>query len=132
MILVDTNVILDLINDDPEWRPWSASQIATLARDRELWINVMIYTELLPSYSSEERLKKFLRASPFIRKPLPYSAGGPTARAFAAYRQNGGAKTAPLPDFFIGAHAEAEDLTLLTRDPKRYQTYFPKVLLICP
>ena len=132
MVLVDTNVILDLINDDPKWRPWSVSQIASLGKSRELWINVMIYTELLPAYSSEDRLKRYLRASPFIRKPLPYSAAGPTARAFAEYRKQGGVKTAPLPDFFIGAHAEAEGLTLLTRDANRYQTYFPKVELICP
>jgi predicted nucleic acid-binding protein len=132
MILVDTNIILDLINDDPEWRKWSASQITSLANSRELWINVMIYTELLPAYSSEDKLKRFLRASPLIRKPLPYSAGGPTARAFAEYRRKGGVKTAPLPDFFIGAHAEAEGLTILTRDAKRYRTYFPKVELICP
>ena len=132
MILVDTNVILDLVNDDPKWRQWSASQITSLVGGQELWINVMIYTELLPSYSSEERLKRFLRSSPFIRKPLPYSAGGPTARAFAEYRKKGGVKTAPLPDFFIGAHAEAEGLTLLTRDPKRYRSYFPKVSLISP
>ena len=68
MVLVDTNVILDLINDDPEWRQWSASQISSLAKTRELWINVMIYTELLPAYSSEDRLRRFLRASPLIRK----------------------------------------------------------------
>jgi predicted nucleic acid-binding protein len=132
MVLVDTNVILDLINDDPEWRQWSASQMTSLAKTRELWINVMIYTELLPAYSSEDKLKRFLRASPLIRKPLPNSAGGPTARAFAEYRRTGGVKTAPLPDFFIGAHAEAEGLTLLTRDATRYRTYFPKVELICP
>jgi predicted nucleic acid-binding protein len=92
----------------------------------------MIYTELLPAYSSEDKLKRFLRAGPLIRKPLPYSAGGPAARAFAEYRRKGGVKTAPLPDFFIGAHAEAEGLTLLTRDATRYRTYFPKVELICP
>jgi predicted nucleic acid-binding protein len=132
MILVDTKVILDLINDDPEWRTWSISQLAALGKSQELWINVMIYTKLLPAYSSEERLKRYLRASPFIRKPLPYSAGGPSARAFAEYRKKGGVKTAPLPDFFIGAHAEAEGLTILTRDAKRYRTYFPKVELICP
>lgn len=131
-MLVDTHVILDLINDDPQWRSWSVSQITSLAKSRELWINVMIYTELLPAYSSEDKLKRFLRGSPFIRKPLPYAAGGPAARAFADYRRQGGARTAPLPDFFIGAHAEAEGLTLLTRDTQRYRTCFPKVALICP
>lgn len=132
MILVDTNVILDLVNDDPKWREWSVKKLTELSQTSELAINVMIYTELLPAYSSEDRLRQYLRRSLLQKKPLPYAAAAPAARAFAEYRQRGGNKSAPLPDFFIGAHAQAEGLTLLTRDPKRYRTYFPSVALICP
>ena len=103
-----------------------------LSQDSELVINVIIYAELLPAYSSEERLRQYLRRSPLQKKALPFTAAAPAARAFTEYRKRGGSKNAPLPDFFIGAHAEAEGLTLLTRDPKRYRTYFPRVELISP
>ncbi len=100
---------------------------------REAAINPVIYAELAPLYGSERELDLGLvPPSEFRRLPLPMSAGFPAARAFLAYRNAGGLKTAPLPYFFIGAHAEAEGMALLTRDPTRYRTYFPKVKLICP
>jgi predicted nucleic acid-binding protein len=133
MVLVDTNVLLDIATQDAVWFDWSSGQLAPLINSRQAAINPVIYAELAPLYRNERDLDlNLVPPSDFRRLPLPYSAGFPAARAFQAYRKSGGQRTAPLPDFFIGAHAEAEGLVLLTRDSTRYTTYFPKVKLICP
>ena len=133
MTLVDTNVLLDIATRDPVWFAWSSAQLAPLINSREAAINPVIYTELLPRYDSPRDLDlNLVPPTEFRRLLLPFSVGAPTARAFQAYREAGGQKNSPLPDFFIGAHAEAEGLTLLTRDATRYRTYFPAVKLICP
>jgi predicted nucleic acid-binding protein len=133
MILVDTNVLLDIATRDETWFEWSAGQLAPLIESREAAINPVIYTELAPLYRDARDLDlNLVPPTDFRRLPLPYSCAFAAARAFQAYRRDGGTRSSPLPDFFIGAHAEAEGLTLLTRDAKRYRTYFPKVKLICP
>jgi predicted nucleic acid-binding protein len=133
MVLVDTNVLLDIATRDAEWFAWSAGKLAPLIDAREAAINPIIYAELAPLYQNARDLDLNLVPPTDLRRlALPYSAGFPAARAFQAYREAGGQRIAPLPDFFIGAHAEAEGLTLLTRDATRYRTYFPKVKLICP
>ena len=133
MVLVDTNVLLDVVTQDPAWFSWSSAQLAPLVDARKAAINPVIYAELAPLYSNARELDlNLVPPSDFRRLPLPFSVGFPASRAFQAYRKAGGQRLAPLPDFFIGAHAEAEGLTLLTRDPTRYRTYFPKVKLICP
>lgn len=133
MVLVDTNVLLDIATRDPNWFGWSSAQLAPLINAREAAINPVIYAELAPCYRDQRDLDlNLLPATDFKRLALPYSAAFPAARAFAAYRQGGGSRTSPLPDFFIGAHAEAEDHILLTRDPQRYRTYFPTVKLLAP
>jgi predicted nucleic acid-binding protein len=133
MVLVDTNVLLDIATRDAEWFTWSAGKLAPLIDAREAAINPVIYAELAPLYRDARDLDlNLVPPSNFRRLALPYSAGFPAARAFQAYRKAGGRRSAPLPDFFIGAHAEAEGLSLLTRDATRYRTYFPKVRLICP
>ncbi|MEO8613685.1 MAG: type II toxin-antitoxin system VapC family toxin [Luteolibacter sp.] len=133
MVLVDTNVLLDIATQDAVWFAWSSAQLAPLVNAREAAINPVIYAELAPLYGNERELDlNLVPPSDFRRLPLPYSAGFPAARAFQIYRKSGGHRTSPLPDFFIGAHAEAEGLVLLTRDPTRYRSYFPKVRLICP
>ena len=133
MVLIDTNVLLDIATLDPKWFEWSKRQIAPLINSREAAINPVIYAELAPNFRDERDLDlNLVPPVNFRRLALPYSAGFPAARAFMAYRRAGGARTSPLPDFFIGAHAEAEGLSILTRDPSRYQTYFPGVHLISP
>lgn len=133
MVLVDTNVLLDIATREAVWFAWSCARLAPLVNAREAAINPVIYTELAPLYQSERDLDlNLVPATDFKRLPLPYAAAFPAARAFAAYRKAGGMRSAPLPDFFIGAHAEAEGHVLLTRDPARYRTYFPNVRLICP
>ena len=131
MILVDANVLLDVVTKDRVWLGWSQGELARLAAGG-LAINPIIYTELAPAFRTEGELEVAFREWPLHRLALPYSAAWAAARAFAEYRARGGTRTAPLPDFYIGAHAEAEGHTLLTRDAARYRTYFPKVPLICP
>ena len=133
MVLVDTNVLLDVATRDPRWFAWSSAQLAPLINRHEAAINPVIYAELAPCYRNPRDLDlNLLPRTDFKRLALPYSAAFPAARAFAAYRRGGGTRTAPLPDFFIGAHAEAEGHALLTRDPTRYRLYFPQVRLITP
>lgn len=132
MILFDTNVLLDIATADPIWLAWSESQFRTAAAQGPILINPIIYAELAPAFASAANLDRWLDPSVFQRLPLPYAAGWLAAQAFLKYRRSGGAKTSPLPDFYIGAHAEIEQWTLVTRDAARYRTYFPSVPLIVP
>ena len=130
--LLDTNVLLDILTDDPKWGGWSQRQFARAHEEGPIPLNPILYAELAAHFSAVEDLDHFLRPTVFRRLPLPYEAGFRASRAFLEYRRAGGAKTSPLPDFYIGAHAETAGLTLVTRDVARYRTYFPKVKLITP
>jgi len=130
--LFDTNVLLDIATADPTWLAWSENQFRTIAAQGPILINPIIYAELAPAFTSAADLNKWLDPAIFRRLPLPYPAGWIAAQAFLKYRRGGGAKTSPLPDFYIGAHAEIEKWTLVTRDAARYRTYFPNVALITP
>jgi predicted nucleic acid-binding protein len=132
MILVDANVILDVFNDDPAWAGWSSHAIEQGHQDEGLAINATIYAEVSIQFDEIEELKAALPAEKFRRLILPYEAAFLAGKAYKQYRQRGGARRSPLPDFFIGAHAQAAGLTLLTRDKNRYATYFPNVRLISP
>lgn len=132
MVLVDANVLIDVLADDPEWGEWSETRLLELAVIEELAINPIIYAELAAAYRSAAALERALSGLGLVRLPLPYEAGFLAAQAFLAYRRRDGAKRSPLPDFYIGAHAQVENLRLLTRDVPRYRTYFPKVRLITP
>jgi predicted nucleic acid-binding protein len=130
--LFDTNVLLDIATADPTWLPWSESQLRLAAESGPILINPIIYAELAPAFASAADLDRWLDPTVFQRLPLPYSAGWLAAQAFMQYRRDGGVKTSPLPDFYIGAQAETENRTLVTRDTARYRTYFPNVALIAP
>ncbi|MGV3533974.1 MAG: type II toxin-antitoxin system VapC family toxin [Chthoniobacteraceae bacterium] len=131
MVLIDTNVLLDILTADPQWFDWSAKQIEQ-ASSQGLGINPIIYAELAASFREEEELEAALSLTDLAHLPLPYEAAFRAGHAFVAYRRRGGNRRSPLPDFFIGAHAEVEGLTLLTRDSARYRSYFPKLELIAP
>lgn len=132
MNLFDTNVLLDIATADPTWLPWSELQFRSAVAQGRILINPIIYVELAPAFANSVDLDSWLDPSTFKRLPLPYSAGWLAAQAFIRYRRGGGKKSSPLPDFFIGAHAEAENLTIVTRDQARFRTYFPTVNLIAP
>jgi predicted nucleic acid-binding protein len=125
-------VILDVVTDDEEWKDWSSARLSRAADAEHLVINPLIYAEVAAGFDSIEALDEALPADYFIREPLPWEAAFLAARAFLSYRRKGGAKRAPLPDFYIGAHAAIAGHKLLTRDPRRYRAYFPKLQIIAP
>jgi predicted nucleic acid-binding protein len=130
--LFDTNVLLDVILADPQWLKWSTGQLRRASANGEICINPIIYAELAPAFQTKLQLDRWLRPSLFRRLPLPYEAGFRAAEAFQSYRKRGGDRRSPLPDFYIGAHAEVESMVLVTRDQTRYETYFPNVKLQTP
>ena len=132
MVLLDSNVLLDLFTNDPVWADWSESALMDAATGGDVVINPIIYAEVSIAFKHAARLEKALEHLGINRVELPYPAAFLAGRAFLEYRKRKGAKRSPLPDFYIGAHAQQDGLKLLTRDPRRYRTYFPKVGLICP
>ncbi len=131
MVLVDANVFLDVMTDDPNWADWSEARLLEYS-ESGLAIDPIIYAELAPGYRHQEQLDAALAVWAVERLALPYEAAFPAGHAFLKYRQQGGTRRSPLPDFYIGAHAQVAGLTLLTRDASRYREYFPEVSLICP
>jgi predicted nucleic acid-binding protein len=131
MVLVDANVLLDIITADVKWFAWSAERLER-AISQGLAINPVIYAEVSAGFRNEEELEMALNVPDLLRLPLPYKAAFRAGSAFIEYRRRGGNRRSPMPAFFIGAHAEIERMTLLTRDAPRYRTYFPKLKLIAP
>jgi predicted nucleic acid-binding protein len=132
VILVDTNVLLDLVTDDPDWADWSEAQLEAASLHGPLVINDVIYAELSVRYERIEDLDAFIEAAGLEIIPIPRAALFLAGKVFARYRKAGGMRTGVLPDFFIGSHAAVAQLPLLTRDVGRYQTYFSSLKLITP
>jgi hypothetical protein len=130
--LVDSNVLLDVITEDVEWFDWSASALAAAASRTPLVINPIVYAEVSAGFERIEDVEEALPPSYYRRVPLPWEAAFLAGQCFVRYRRRGGARRSPMPDFYIGAHAAVDGLTLLTRDPKRYRAYFPGVRLLAP
>ena len=131
-IMVDSNVLLDVLTEDPHWFGWSIAAIEEHAEDNTLVINAVIYAEVSIAFDRMEDLQEALPPGLVIDRPIPLEAAFLAGKCFAMYRRRGGTKTAPLPDFFIGAHAAVGGMSLITRDAPRYRTYFPSLKLICP
>ncbi|MBJ6798539.1 type II toxin-antitoxin system VapC family toxin [Geomonas propionica] len=130
--MVDSNVLLDVLEEDPIWYEWSANQLQQAADASILIINTVIYSEISIGFREIEELERVLLPEMFQRRPIPWEAAFLAGKCYMRYRKLGGTRRSPLPDFFIGAHAAVEKLTLLTRDATRYRTYFPSVKLIAP
>lgn len=130
--LVDSSVIIDVIHGSTEWEDWSAEAIATAASVGSLAINPVIYAEVSVGFGRVEHCEATLASLHLSRQQIPWPAAFLAGKAFADYRRRGGTRLAPLPDFFIGAHAAVAGLRLLTRDPERVRTYFPRLELIAP
>ena len=132
MTLVDTNVLLDLVTDDPVWADWSIAELEAASLRGPLLINDVIYAELAVRYSRIEDLDAFVQRAGLEIAPFPRAALFLAGKVFAQYRRSGGLRTSVLPDFFVGAHAAVSEWPVLTRDVGRYRTYFPTLTLITP
>jgi predicted nucleic acid-binding protein len=130
--LVDSNVLFDYLSEDEEWSDWSGSMLSAAAHRGAVVINPLIFAEVSIRYSRIEDLDEALPAEYFVRASLPWEAAFLAGKCYERYRRRGGAKRSPLPDFYIGAHAAVTGMTLLTRDARRYRSYFPKLRIIAP
>jgi predicted nucleic acid-binding protein len=131
-ILVDSNIILDVFLDDPNWAEWSESKLEKFSSITKLFINSVIYTEVSVGFKRIEELESALTRSGFQLLEIPKEALFLAGKAFLKFRKDSGTKRSPLPDFYIGAQAAIFDMDLITRDVTRYRTYFPTVGLITP
>lgn len=132
MLLVDTNVLVDVLQDDPQWANWSIGQLRAQASIHQLAINPIIYAEMSLSFSTLEGLDETVSTLALELRQIPRPALFLAAKAYAQYRKRGGSKLQVLPDFFIGAHAAVESWPLLTRDASRFRTYFPTLEVVAP
>jgi predicted nucleic acid-binding protein len=132
MLLVDTNVLVDVLQNDPQWADWSIAQMRAQASLHALVINPIIYAEVSLSFSTIEALDDVVGTLALELREIPRPALFLAAKAFAQYRRRGGSKLQVLPDFFIGAHAAVEGWPLLTRDARRFKTYFPTLEVLAP
>ena len=131
-ILVDSNVILDVVTNDPAWFDWSSEMLARTAEEFALVVNPVIYAEVSVRLETIEVVEETLPPEFFARHPIPYEAAFLAGKCYMRYKQRGGKGPSVLPDFLIGAHAAVSGMALLTRDVSRYRTYFPMLPLICP
>jgi predicted nucleic acid-binding protein len=131
-VLVDSNVLLDVLTEDPRWYQWSADSLARQAERDVLAVNPIIYAEVSVGFVRIEELDAALPTAMIHRLALPWDAAFLAGKCFVIYRKRGGTRRSPLPDFYIGAHASVSGMTLLTRDSARYRTYFPRLKLIAP
>ena len=132
MTLVDTNVLLDIVTDDPNWADWSIRQLDAAALRGPLAINNVVYTEMSVRFATIEALDAVLNETAIAIAPMPRAALFLAGKVFARYRASGGTRTGVLPNFFIGAHAAVTGRPLLSRDAQRYRRYFPRIALVTP
>ena len=132
MLLVDTNVLVDVLQDDPQWANWSIGQMRAQASIHQLTINPVIYAEISLSFATLEALDGVVATLELELREIPRPALFLAAKAYLQYRKRGGSKRQVLPDFFIGAHAAVEGWPLLTRDASRFRTYFPTLQVVSP
>ena len=132
MLLVDSNVLVDVLQDDPQWADWSVRQLRAQASIHQLVINPVVYAEISLSFSTLEALDGVIDTLGLALHEVPRPALFLAARAFAQYRRRGGSKQQVLPDFFIGAHAAVQGWPLLTRNAAQFRTYFPSLQVLAP
>jgi len=130
--LVDSNILLDILTEDPRWEDWSTDALVDAAEAGPLYINPIVYSEVSIRFTTVEALEDALPPQDYRREPIPWAGAFLAGKVFLDYRRNKGTGSTTLPDFFIGAHAAVAGFDLLTRDVSRYRTYFPTVRLISP
>jgi predicted nucleic acid-binding protein len=130
--LIDSNVLIDVLEGRPVWYDWALARMAELAESGPFVFNQISYGEASIPYDSELIFDEGFRGPWVVREDLPWSAAFRAGKAFKQYRERGGQKSSILPDFLIGAHAAVKGYRVLTRDQARYRTYFPEVEVIAP
>lgn len=130
-VLVDTNVLLDVLTDDPVWADWSIETLAAY-EPTGLVINPAIYAELCYGFATAATVDGTVERFALAYEEIPRQGLFRAAQAFRAYKRRTGTKRSVLPDFFVGGHAEATGMPVLTRDVSRLHAYFPAVRLIHP
>ncbi|MES1943265.1 PilT protein domain-containing protein [Salinisphaera sp. PC39] len=130
--LIDSDILLDVVQEDPEWFAWSADTLAEISEHGTMAINPIIYAEVSMGFERIEDMERVLPASDFRRLSLPPEAARMAGERFMRYRRDGGKRRSPMPNFLVGAHAAVAGLTLVTRDAGRFRTYFPSVTLVAP
>lgn len=131
-VLVDSNVLIDIASVDPAWGAWSTAALRRAQDESVVVINPIVYGELAVGFPAIEELDASLPADLYRREGIPYQAAYLAGQCYRDYRRRGGPRTSALPDFYIGAHAAVAGYRLLTRDARRYRTYFPTLELIAP
>jgi predicted nucleic acid-binding protein len=131
-IMVDSNILIDIFNEDQHWFSWSSKIIEQYAEQSQFVINPIIYAEISVAFKKIEELEDALPAQYFNRESIPMEAAFLVGKVYSQYRKSGGKRNSSLPDFFIGAHAAVRGMRLITRDISRYKTYFPDLQLISP
>jgi hypothetical protein len=131
-VLVDSNIILDVFTDDPNWADWSESMLEEYSNVSTLYINSIVYSEISIGFNRIEDLEAAIIGAGFQMLDFPKEALFLAGKAFLKYKKKRGARSSPLPDFFIGAQAAVLNIALITRDVSRYHSYFPTVNLISP
>lgn len=131
-VLVDSNVILDIFLNDPDWADWSEAILREYGVTSTLNINPIVYSEVSIGFERIEDLESAINKSGFQMLDLPKEALFLAGKVYLKYRRAKGIKRSPLPDFYIGAQAAVLGMNLITRDTSRYRTYFPTVKLISP
>ena len=132
MVLIDSNIILDIWDRDPVWSGWSSGQLRSLSTSHDFAINAVIYAEISVRFDAQATLDQRLADLEIHIQDIPRESAFLAGKAFVKYRLLGGKRIKVLPDFFIGAHASVLGCLLLTRDSQTYSTYFPGVHLIAP
>ena len=125
-------MLVDVLQDDPQWADWSIGQLRAQAKIHELVINPVVYAELSLSFSTFESLDRVVATMQLTLREIPRPALFLAGKAYLQYRRRGGSKAQVLPDLFIGAHAAVEGWPLLTRDAGRFRTYFPNLEVVAP
>jgi hypothetical protein len=131
-VLVDSNIILDILLDDPNWADWSETALVNASQSSTLFINQLVYAEVSIAFEKIEELESALHNGGFQLLEIPKEALFLAGKAYLRYRRGKGTKRSPLPDFYIGAQAAVLGMDLITRDEGRYRTYFPTVRIMCP
>lgn len=131
-VLLDSNVLIDVLQVDPMWFDWSSNVLEKFSNTHRLVINPVVYAEVSIAFESIEDLDSLLDPDWIIREAIPYPAAFLAGKCFLKYKRNRGKRNSPLPDFFIGAHAAIKNIPLITRDEGRYRTYFPRLEIVSP